>query len=189
MSDGPYKSLKMTRSWKEVAKRSEKKSFAASEVAEALPYALQADWRDEVGNALCTRLKAIINSGQSPLFGDSLVPELEAQKMQCKGPLGALLIDYLIIAVTKGLKGDEAIVTAAAEALADRSVRGVRQIEEHYLSESSRKNSIFVRERVENGVKNTDFNSLATRLTSDDADQNRLTLKKKDDVDDGVNLP
>ena len=54
MSDGPYRSLKMPRGWKKLAERADKKAYAPEEVRDALPDALEQDWRAEVPDGVCS---------------------------------------------------------------------------------------------------------------------------------------
>lgn len=64
MSDGPYKSLKMRPGWKQLAKRADEKAFASEEVRDALPTALEQDWRAEVADSLCRQVQAILQDMQ-----------------------------------------------------------------------------------------------------------------------------
>ena len=50
MSDGPHRSLKMPRGWKKLAEHADKKAYAPEEVRDALPDALEQDWRAEAGS-------------------------------------------------------------------------------------------------------------------------------------------
>ena len=53
MSDGPHRSLPMSRGWKQLARRAANKAFSPVEVCDALPAALHQDWRTEVPKRLC----------------------------------------------------------------------------------------------------------------------------------------
>ncbi|MGE3712096.1 MAG: hypothetical protein AB7G35_20820, partial [Hyphomicrobiaceae bacterium] len=46
MSDGPHRSLIMSKAWKRLAERADIKAFDPAEVCAAVPTALAEDWRD-----------------------------------------------------------------------------------------------------------------------------------------------
>ena len=62
MSDGPHRSLKMPRGWKKLAEHADKKAYAPEEVRDALPDALEQDWRSEVPDGVCSRVRDILVS-------------------------------------------------------------------------------------------------------------------------------
>ena len=59
MSDGPYKSLKMTVKWKILAKLAGNAAHSSAEVVEAVPVALAADWR-EIGQPFLRQMRAAL---------------------------------------------------------------------------------------------------------------------------------
>ena len=84
--------------------------------------------------------------------------------------------------------GEDAMKIAAANAIADRAARGVRQVEEHYYRKSTHARASHVRERIESGVSQSDFTALAGRFLGIDTNLQPLVPAKKTGLDDGVRL-
>lgn len=188
MSDGPHRSLKMPRGWKKLAERADNKAYAPEEVRDALPEALEHDWRAEVPDSVCSRVRDILGDSQSSLFGDQRAEWLEALRGETAGyALGNALLDYAIHAAVRGRCGDEALREAAGNALTDRAARGARQVEEHYCRESTLHRAAHVRERIETGVTQSDIGRIAGRLVGTDKSQSSRPAKQTG-LDDGVRL-
>ena len=189
MSDGPHRSLPMSRGWKQLARRAANKAFSPVEVRDALPAALQQDWRGEVPERLCKLVQNVLNDNQGSLFEDQRVHGLEALRRETAGrTLGKAYLDYAIQAVMHGLGGKDAIAQAAANAIGDRAARGARQVEEHYLRKSTHARASHVRERIESGVIQSDFAAIAGRLVGIDTSDQPLAPVKNTALDDGVRL-
>lgn len=188
MSDGPHRSLSMPRGWMKLAKRADNKAFAPDEVCDALPDALTQDWRAEVPDSVRRRVREILGDGQSSLFGDQRIGQLESLRGETAGyNLGNAFLDYASEAAARGRHGDKAVAEAASKALADRAVRGARQVEEHYCRKSTQRRAAHVRERIESGVTQSDLGGLAERLVGvGKSDAPRPA--KRTGLDDGVQL-
>lgn len=63
MSDGPHRSLPMRKHWKDLAERADKAAYSATDVAEALPVALQKEFRE----APFELLKEAFGVGRKPV--------------------------------------------------------------------------------------------------------------------------
>ncbi len=188
MSDGPHRSLNMPRSWKRLAKRADNKAYAPEEVRDALPEALEHDWRAEVPDSFCRRVRDILCDSQSSLFGDQRAERLEALRGETAGyALGNTFLDCAIHAAARGRCGDEALREAAGKALTDRAARGARQVEEHYYRKSTLHRATHVRERIEAGVTQSDISLIAGRLVGTDKSESSLPAKRTG-LDDGVQL-
>ena len=189
MSDGPHRSLKMPRGWKQLAKRAANKAFAPEEVRDALPAALEQDWRGEVPERFCGHVRNILRDNQSSLFGDQRTERLEALREETAGyALGNAFLDYAIQAAAQGRSGDEALREAAGNTLSDRATRGARQVEEHYRRESSQGRAAHVRERIESGVIQSDIAGIAGRLVGIDKSEQARGPTKQTGLNDGVQL-
>ena len=128
MSDGPHRSLKMPRGRKKLAERADNKAYAPEEVRDALPAALEQDWRAEVPDSLCRQVRKMLGDSQGSLFGDQRAERLEALRRKTAGyNLGNAFLDYAIQAAARGRSGDEASREAAGKALSDRAARGARR--------------------------------------------------------------
>ena len=189
MSDGPHSSLDMRRGWKRLAESAANKAFAPEEVCDALPKALEQDWRAEVAESLHRQIGTILGDRQNSLFGDQRMEQLEALRSSTAGfPLGGVFLDCAIQAAARGRTGDRAFVEAAYGALLDRATRGARQVEEHYRRKSTTNRATHVRERIDSGITQTDFTALAGYLVgTDKAAQPRMPAKKTS-LDDGVQI-
>ena len=188
MSDGPHRSLSMPPGWKKLAELADNKAYTPEEVRDALPEALKQDWRDGVPDSLISQGRNILDSPDS-LFGDQRAERLEALRGEIAGyPLGNALLDYAILTAKRGHSGDEALKEAAAKALSDRAARGARQVEEHYLRESTRNRADHVRERIETGVIQSDMAAIAGRLVGIDDSRGLQRRTKQTGLDDGVQL-
>lgn len=189
MSDGPHSSLNMPRGWKKLAERADNKAFAPEEVRDALPEALEQDWRAEVPDSFCNKVRQILGDSQSSLFGDQRVERLEALRGQTAGfNLGNALLDYATQVAAEGGSGDEALRDAASRALSDRAARGARQVEEHYCRRSTQDRAVHVRQRIESGVSQSNIAGIAGRLTGTDRSEGSHRATKQTGLDDGVQL-
>ena len=189
MTDGPHRSLKMPRGWKKLAERADKKAYAPEEVRDALPTALEQDWRGEVPDSLLRTVRFILRDSQSSLFGDQRSERLEALHRKTAGyNLGNVFLDCVIQATELGHSGDEVLREAAGKALSDRAARGARQVEEHYCRKSTQHRAVHVRERIETGVTQSDITGIAGRLVGTDGNKEPRRLAKKTGIDDGVRL-
>ncbi len=188
MSDGPHRSLKMSRSWKRFAERAANTAFAPEEVRDALLEALEQDWRAEAPDRFCRRVHNTLGNNQGPLFGDQLADRIEALRRETAGyPLGNALLDYAGETAARGNHGDEALKEAASKALMDRAARGARQVEEHYCRELTLHRADHIRERIETAVMQSDINGIAGRLVGTDKSERALPTKQAG-LDDGVQL-
>lgn len=187
MSDGPHRSLNMRRGWKQFAERADKKAYAPEEVCDAIPKALEQDWRAEVPDSLPRQIRAIMGDMQNSLFGDQRIAKLEALRSGIAGhPLGGVFLDCAIQAAANGKIGDEAVSEAASAALTDRAARAIRQVEEHYHRESTHSRAMNVRERMDSGVVQTDVAAIAENLIGTNKTAQPRTPANKAGLDDGV---
>ena len=188
MSDGPHRSLKMPRGWKKLAKRADNKAYAPEEVRDALPEALEHDWRAEVPDSVCKRVRDILGDNQSSLFGHQRAERLETLRGETAGyVLGNAFLDYAIEEAARGRCGDDGLRVAAGRALMDRAARGARQVEEHYCRESTLHRAAHVRERIDIGVTQSDIHGIAGQLVGTDISE-RSRPAKQAGLDDGVRL-
>ena len=189
MSDGPHRSLKMPRGWKKLAECADKKAYAPEEVRDALPAALEQDWRAEVSDRLCRQVGEILGESQSSLFGDQRTERLEALRRDTAGyNLGNAFLDYAIQAAERGRTGDVALREAAGKALSDRAASGARQVEEHYHRETTQRRAAHVRGRIEAGVTQCDMAGIAGRVVGTDRTGGPRRPAKQTGIDEGVRL-
>lgn len=142
MSDGPHRSLNMTRSWKRAAERSDKRSYSSEEVSESFVGALEKDCRREINPSFIDTAWRIFSDPEPSLFVAKISDQLEALRRQAGSGIGRSVLDQAIFGAERGKTGREGLVEAMKNALADRSAKAIRQIQEHYCRESSNRHLV-----------------------------------------------
>jgi hypothetical protein len=99
-----------------------------------------------------------------------------------------MLLDNIEQAVERGLPTNEAILEGTKNTLQDRSLRGLREVEEHYQRKSTDKRTAKVRSRMESGHAQTSFDGLARTLLKIDGGSPPSAPAKRDGLDEGVRL-
>ena len=180
----------MRRHWKRLAKRASNAACDHKERTEALTSALQRDWNAEVPEGLVGRLRSILDDRQGVLFGESATERLEALRGEtADSPLGSSVLDYAAQALHEGHRGNEALTKAAGDALLERACSSRRQVEEHWLRESSVRSAMLVRNRIDCAIAGSDRNVIARRCLGLSDDTSPQAPLRKTGLDDGVSLP
>ena len=186
MSDGPHKSLPMRPGWKKVAEYADNKNFARDQVCDAVEAAVERDWRKDVSRALVSSIREVL--GGTTLFSEDTLRSIEDLRQTVSGSaMGNALLDHLACAIGSGMTGDAALREAVVNTSVDQSARCARSVEEHYLRKSTVENSQDVRQRIEEAIQSTGFDSLADRIV-EPVSRHLPTVERKDGVDDGVEI-
>ena len=192
MSDGPYKSLNITPTWKKFAEWAHKAAFEPDEVAGCVVPALEETWRDEGCGEVLRAIRAIVGDArQTDMFGQDKSAELEAARRDLSAgyPMRRLIVDHIIQSVANGKFGIDAVCDGLENALRDRAARGPRQVEEHYLrKQSPQAMATRVRNRMEDAVASAPIAGLARRLSGLDTATQPQSVKQQE-IEDGVRLP
>ena len=189
MSDGPHRSLNMSLGWRRLAKRADNSAFDPEEVRDALPAALESDWRTEMPAQVLTALRQVVDDRQGSMFGNDRRRRLEELRAETAGhPLCSTLLDFAVQAVEGGLTGDAAFRDIVKKTLCDRAARGVRQVEEHYLRKATLNRASHVRRRIEQGINLTDMPTIASAVLKESEANGRPLPDRKTGLDDGVRL-
>ncbi len=187
MSDGPYKTLKMSSKWKALAKLAGNTAHAAEEVAEAVPVALAADW-GEIGQPFLRQLRAALGDDDRGM----LLPEvdkLEVQRLRAQATgMAALLADNAQDVLRDGYRGAEAFEEATLATLAERADRGVRQVEEHYRREASLGRAADIRGRLTDSIAAANLRGLAVGLAAGVPTRDLTVSTDRSGLDEGVSL-
>ena len=186
MSDGPHRSLNMSRSWKRAAERSDKRSYSSEEVSESFVGALEKDCRREINPSFIDTAWRIFSDPEPSLFVTKISDQLEALRRQAGSGIGRSVIDQAIFGAERGKTGREGLVEAVKNALADRAAKSIRQIQEHYCRESSNPRADRVKTRLEEGMDGAALDGLARRILKAAPAEKRPALKQG--LDDGVKL-
>ena len=186
MSDGPHRSLPMRPGWKKVAEYAGNEAFTSKDVCDAIVAALEQDWRKDISPGFVGCIQDVLRG--ATLFSEDSLRALEDLRPSVAGcTMGNALLDYVAYTVSDGKSGDAALQEAVTRTLTDWSARCARQVEEHYLRESSAANTKNVRSRIEEGIQKAPFTALASRLLDPESTP-ALRLEKHDGLDDGVPL-
>ena len=142
----------MRRHWKRLAERASNAAYDDKERTDALTGALQGDWRVEVSEGFVGRLRNILDDRQGDLFGKSVTERLDALRGEiADSPPAGIVLDCATQALHEGYRGEDALAKATGDALLERACSGRRQVEEHWLRESSVRRATFMRNRIEGG--------------------------------------
>lgn len=186
MSDGPYKSLPMSRAWKRMAEFAQNDNFEPAQIAGVATDALSRDWRANVPGDLIEAVRNIFCGAQSSLFNEQGAEQLRAMSTQTGNRTFAqLFLDCAALRMENEHTGEDGFVKAASDALLARGARGVRQVEEHYFRKASNSLAKSVRNRLEQGVASADIDACARHLLKVSPTTRTPSLKRQG-LDEGV---
>lgn len=189
MSDGPHKSLGMRSGWKKFANRCDFASYEADQRNEALGEALAGDWQAERCNEFMDEIRAALNAGPQGNLFETPESRLEALKdISGAGyPLRRMLLDNIEQSIEQGRSVDDAIFGGTKNTLIDRSLRGMRDVDEHYKLKSTDRRAAKVRGRIEECISQHSYVGL-TRSLLKIGGSSSPPSPKRDSLDDGVRL-
>ena len=186
MSDGPHRSLPMRPDWRRVAERGDKRAFTPEEISQAIAPALEQDCRDDMSPEFLNDFRRVVE--EPSLFKDEVAARLKALRPQAGSGLGRVVLDNVSLLSAADTDGFAVGQKALKAALMDRANRRARQVEEHYLRKSLAPRANNVRGRLDDGIRCTDFDVIATRILSVDPKRPPSTPLKQKGIDDGVSL-
>ena len=179
----------MRRHWKRLAERASNAAWDAEERREALTGALQRDWRVEVPAGFVGRVRDILDDQQGDLFRGSATARLEALSGEtADSPLAGAVLDCMAQALHEGYRGEEALEKAVCDALLERARSGGRQVEEHWLRESSTRSARFMSNRIDEAIAALNMNVIVRRCVGRAVTVAPRGPVKKSGIDDGVSL-
>lgn len=189
MSDGPYRSLPMSRWWKRLAKFSENENFASADMCGAAIQALWKTCRAELPPNVLEGLCSVFLEQQPGLFPDHHIDAVEVLRPMAAGhKICKLLLDHATYVLHEGGSGEIGLTEAAERMLTAVGESATRQIEEHYL----RKDTVFLTRqvvgRVEQALGTADKRTLARRLCGLEWENSKRASHKHKDINDGVPL-
>jgi hypothetical protein len=189
MSDGPHRSLKLRKPWKELAKRADQDTYNASQIAEATTHAVASDFKMEVSWHLMEALKAVFTGRDNSLEMPELaLDQLEnAKALAAASVFGTNLVEWSITLIHEGKFGIEAFHEAVGLAAKDRCHANIRSIEEHYLRDSNEQRAEHVSNRLQNAISILSSIQLGLDLVGPEPTR-ILPPRKMEGLDDGVSL-
>lgn len=171
--------------WKHLAERAATPAYASADVEEALLFALKKDFLREAPLFEVTQI--LRGDRQGSLFQQAKADQLE---MLCDAHPGSVpagtLIDCAIDAFSNGLRGEEAVQTAIAQALEAQARTRSRQIVEHY--HRAGRNSPDPSDRLRAARGQLSYTQIASELMCDRPSVRDLRLTKRAGVDEGPPL-
>jgi len=188
MSDGPHRSLPMSRGWKRVAERAANQAFVLEEISYALPQALEEDCHNEIAPDFLDDLRNVFQDHESSLFKEKMRPRLDDLRSTAGCGMGRIVLEHAAQVAERGGTGMDGLVEAATNALTDRAARGARSVEEHFYRKSSSPRAQKVRERIEQGIAGAAINGLARKILKVDPRPSSSPALKQRGLDDGVRL-
>ena len=151
MSDGPYKSLPMSKSWKDVAERAHKASFSDEEREQSYCVALRKDVMRNVGQDYINAIgNILVDQQQGNLLANQAEIEIDNITGQySQAPLRDTMSANIKAALHLGKNGEDALVGGVNLTLQDYGRGCNRQVEEHYKRDarthSEREKTVSVR--------------------------------------------
>ncbi|WP_454691995.1 hypothetical protein [Achromobacter aloeverae] len=191
MSDGPYRSLPMSRGWKRLAEFAENVNFDRADTSAAASHALKTTWTNEVPAIVVKGLRDVFLEKEPELFADTRLARVEAVVPDTAGyGLGRLLAAHASSVLAEGLTGEAGLTEATKRALESYAARSVLQIEEHYCRKASARLTAQVRTRISDAVGSADITTLARQCAGLEPRTRRGSgIRKHVDIDAGVALP
>lgn len=188
MSDGPYKSLPMSRGWKRLAQFAENENFNSTDTCAAANNALEGTWRKEVPAAILKEVREVFFEPAPDLFNDARLKRIEEAASDAAGyGLARRLTAHASSVLTEGLSGEVGFIEAIKRAVWDYAARARRQMEEHYCRTASSRLTQQVRQRISQAISTADFDGLARRWSGlDKHSRKRSGIAKHAGLDDGV---
>lgn len=191
MSDGPHRSLPLRPKWREVAKRASKDAFDTDSVREALEPALLGDCRAELPSRLIGQISSIVEGGDllSQTTADQLVNLRNLRDDPSVTPLAANVIECVMMSLSQGNEGKDALANGIETALFERAMSNARTTEEHYKEEASAYQGSKVRQQLGNAIDGADcFGRIAASIIGDAAAQVTPTIPVHDGIEEGPPL-
>ncbi len=137
MSDGPYKTMKMSRPWKALAKIAANLAHSVVETAEAFQPALLDEW-GAIRPAFAKEIRAALgDDNRGNLFPEVAAAETRRLQVLAQNPVEALFAAQARDVARDGQVGPAAYEAAIKATLDERALHRSRQMEEHYLGEGS----------------------------------------------------
>lgn len=192
MSDGPYKSLPMSKSWKDVAERAHKASFSDEEREQSMCVALRKDVLRNVGQDYINAIgNILVDQQQGNLLADQAATEIDNITSQySQSPLRDTMSANIQAALHSGKSGENALVEGVNLTLQDYGRGCARQVEEHYKRDarthSEREKTVSVREIMARTLSSPAVGNLGQEIVGfvrGDALQTRLV--KSSGIEDG----
>ena len=185
MSDGPHRTLKLTKPWRDLAECADKDAFSTEEAGQCLYKALI-----EAGAKL--PIKDLIGIFSDPVQGHLFkekIGELDNMATGCPGREGDALKLGAQQAMRQGFDGDAIVHFAVKSALQSFAESNSLAIEEHWKRETTEQRTFNIREELSRVRSACDYSDVASQVISK-ASGGPLASSpsKKQGIDEGPSL-
>lgn len=190
MSDGPHKSLPMSKAWKKVAESADNANFDSGQVTEFVAQAVVKNFRKEVPGKAVDLLKKEFTRREGYLFPDLRTePLVEVEQAMGGSPLRRLLLDCAEQELAAGGMGELGLGKAMASAVRDRMQRATRQVEEHYQRhpDSTMARAANVRDRMREAIQRVSVDDVVRQVLGTQAVRSSRDHRRRG-LDEGVPL-
>lgn len=179
----------MSTAWKEFARKGDQKTYGAEDVRDAAVYALSRDFANEVSGALLRALRNIFDGvGNSLRMTDVAMHALDDARHHAAGSVfGSAVVRWCEEYVRAGAFGRDNFYQAIGCAVQERGYAGQKQVQEHYLRNSSARRADGVASRIGGAIDSLSPGDLGRSFTGDG--QPARAPSKKTDIDQGLPLP
>ena len=187
MSDGPYKTMKMSRPWKGLAKIAANPAHSVAETAEAFQPALLNEW-GEVRPAFAKEIRAALgDNNRGNLFLEVAISETQRLQAKAQNPVEALFAAQACDVARDGHVGPAAFEAAIKATLDERALHRSRQMEEHYLSECS-PDAGRLRAKLHSAIPSIGTDRLAAGIAAGDGMRSLAQKVDRSGLDEGPPL-
>ena len=188
MSDGPHRSLPLSRRWKKVAECLDNGIVPIEDVCARVDAALLADFGAVPEIALTALRRVLCESDQGSLFAASNA-EIENLRVLTDGsPLGGLIVDCAIGAVLSGKVGEAALASALSDASQEWMDRNCRGMDEHYQRKTGAVRASEFNSRVGDMQNSHSLPQVTQRLVAGGKAMVIKAPQKRTGIDQGVSL-
>lgn len=187
MSDGPYKSMKMSRAWKGLARIAANAAHSIAETAEAFQPALLDEWR-AVRPAFAKEVRAALgDNDRGNLFAEVALSETKRLQAVAQNPVEALLAAQACDVARDRQVGPSAYEAAIKATLDDRALHRSRQMEEHYLAEGS-VDARQLRQKLHSAIPSIGTDRLAAGIAAGDGVRGLVQKVDRSGLENGPSL-
>lgn len=187
MSDGPYKTMTMSRFWKRLAKIAANSAHSVAETAETFQPALLNEW-GAVRPTFAKEVRAALgDNDQGNLFASLAVSETQRLQASAQNPVEALLAAQACDVARDGHVGPPAYEAAIKATLDESALRRSRQIEEHYLAEGSA-DAGRLRQKLHSALPSIGTERLAAGIVAGEGARNLAQTVDRSGLDQGPPL-
>ena len=195
MSDGPYRSLRMSRHWKKACEVAQNRAHDAADLRERMRVALLRDVDQDIGTTTLDTIAKIL--GASTEGTGSLDPIGDLEGLRTNLPLVTLnerLIEHAMGACEGGHRGKDALEEGLRRAVCEHSEARQRQVEEHYrcneANVAGRDRTRRVREALRDACGAATVGTVVRQaIDRMNGERGQLNPRRRDALSDGPSAP